>query len=304
MISLLLASSLAFGQVRAPWMTEGRALPQCNSPESVQLVREQRWSEALALKERELAQVGPLLNDENVYVVWACLQSTKGALLGRLQRHAEAIALFDELLPAMGNRLGAEHPETMSAEFLGAATYGAAGRRQQQIRMLENLRPRVAMLQGPRTQEMAGLLRNLSLAHAWTGNHAAQLPLDREVLSIAEHHAQRPNCRSTMNDCQAELARARQHLADTMRRNGLAKEALPLAQAGYVGQAETRGKLHPNTLDARLIIASVYGELGELDKAIAIEREVLADAEKHLGADHPVTKKARGNLEYSMRGRK
>jgi hypothetical protein len=102
-----------------------------------------------------------------------------------------------------------------------------------------------------------------------------------------------------MDDCKVTLARARQHLADTLRRVGQAKEALPLAEAAYAAHAEARGRFHPNTLDARLIVASVYGELGERQRAIAIEREVLDDAMKHLGFEHEMTKKARGNLAHS-----
>src|SRR5262249_50781598 len=153
----------------------------------------------------------------------------------RLQRYKESMALFDELVPSARKRLGADHPQTMDAELLGAAAFGAAGRRERQIEMLQALRPRVAMLHGERTPEVANVLRRLSLAYAWTGNHEASLPLDREALAIAEHQARRGYCpQPTMDDCLVTLARARQHLADTMRRLGRAKEALPLAEAAYV----------------------------------------------------------------------
>lgn len=300
MISLLLASSLAFGQVRMPWMTEGRAVPACASAESLKFMREGRWAEALQVKERELAHIGPQLNDTDVYIAWVCLQTSKAILLTRLQRHAEAVALLDEILPGARSRLGADHPQTMSTEFLGASVYGNAGRRQEQIRMLQELRPRVATLHGERTLEMSSLLRSLSTAYAWVGNHQASLPLDREVLAIATYQARRGYCpQVTLDDCLVTLARARQHLADTMRRLGQAKQALPLAEAAYQAHAEARGRFHPNTLDARLIVASVYGELGEREKAIGIEREVLDDAVKHLGFDHEITRKARGNLAAS-----
>jgi tetratricopeptide (TPR) repeat protein len=300
-LALSLASWAAIAQVRMPWMKGPRALPECYTAEHSQLFREGRYAELLAAHTRLLEEIGPAPTEPAATERAICLQTFIGISLSRLERHAEAIAQFEQTLPAAHRKLGADFPQTLVTEMNAAQAYGRAGRRSVEIRMQEELRPRVAKVHGPRSQEMHTLVGALGTAYAWAGNFAAVLPLSEELLAIAEELNAPGRCKLPPAECRAAVARAKQHLGDTLRRVGRAEEALPLAEAGYQGQAELRGRMHPNVIDARLVLASVHHELGARDKALEMEREALADAEQHLGANHPVTRKARSNLQFSLR---
>jgi hypothetical protein len=52
----------------------------------------------------------------------------------------------------------------------------------------------------------------------------------------------------------------------------------------------------PDTLNSRDNLASAYQAAGDLGRAIPLFEEVLADATRVLGADHPGTLTVRDNL--------
>jgi hypothetical protein len=49
-------------------------------------------------------------------------------------------------------------------------------------------------------------------------------------------------------------------------------------------------------LTSRNNLAGAYGSAGDLGRAIPLYQAVLADSQRVLGADHPLTKAVRGNL--------
>ncbi|MFJ8787296.1 tetratricopeptide repeat protein [Streptomyces sp. NPDC102476] len=59
------------------------------------------------------------------------------------------------------------------------------------------------------------------------------------------------------------------------------------------------GDEHPDTLNARINLASSYRQVGRTSEAIALAELVLADCERLLDDEHPGTSTARGNLASS-----
>ncbi len=60
------------------------------------------------------------------------------------------------------------------------------------------------------------------------------------------------------------------------------------------------GEDHPDTITARANLAVSYSSAGQLDKAITLEEQVLADSVRVLGEDHPDTITARANLAVGL----
>ena len=59
------------------------------------------------------------------------------------------------------------------------------------------------------------------------------------------------------------------------------------------------GEEHPDTVRAMSDLANSYGDLGKLDEAASMRREVLEMRRKPLGDEHPDTIRAMANLKSS-----
>ncbi|GAA0411835.1 hypothetical protein Acor_15800 [Acrocarpospora corrugata] len=53
---------------------------------------------------------------------------------------------------------------------------------------------------------------------------------------------------------------------------------------------------HPRTLGSRNNLAHVYRSAGDLGRAIPLLEQTLADSERVLGGEHPITKAVQDNL--------
>lgn len=273
--------------------------PSCDAPDVLQLMREHRFEEAVARQKALLQELDTSRRDVPTYAVSVCMRALIGALLSRLERDKEALAILVPLVQEARARMGPDRHETLQAELMLASSYGRSGQRDQQIQTLQSLRPRFAKRYGARSAHMRTLLQSLATAYHWTGNYADALPIEREALSIAEEIARAGKC-ATKADCVTMLARTQTSHAGTLRRLNRASEALPYAEQAAASLESVSGPNHPDTLDAHLLIASVHFTLGARERALEIEREVYARAQQHLGDDHPVTRKARGNIAVTL----
>jgi hypothetical protein len=52
----------------------------------------------------------------------------------------------------------------------------------------------------------------------------------------------------------------------------------------------------PNKIQAKLLVATIYGHLGQRDKTVTIHKEMWKEAKKKLGSSHPTTKVAKARL--------
>jgi tetratricopeptide (TPR) repeat protein len=75
---------------------------------------------------------------------------------------------------------------------------------------------------------------------------------------------------------------------------GQCDRALPYAERSVqmYERDETVGET-PNKLKAKHMVASIYSDLGQLDKAVTISKEICKEAKKKLGSSHPTTKLAK-----------
>jgi Tetratricopeptide repeat len=58
---------------------------------------------------------------------------------------------------------------------------------------------------------------------------------------------------------------------------------------------------HPDTLTSRNDLAGAYESAGDLGRAISLYETTLADCERVLGGDHPITKALQENLDPARR---
>ncbi len=74
------------------------------------------------------------------------------------------------------------------------------------------------------------------------------------------------------------------------------EKALSLAEAAVATLTRTRSKIHPLTLDARLLVAESKRALRKTAEATADAQSVLADVRLELGDDHPLAKRAKASI--------
>jgi hypothetical protein len=94
----------------------------CHGPEVLQLMREHRFAEALALEQERLQQLDTSRDD--IFAVSVCTRAQIGGLLSRLERDKEALSILEPLVQEARARIGAYHRETLQAEILLATAYG------------------------------------------------------------------------------------------------------------------------------------------------------------------------------------
>ncbi|GAA1022856.1 hypothetical protein Aple_086490 [Acrocarpospora pleiomorpha] len=84
------------------------------------------------------------------------------------------------------------------------------------------------------------------------------------------------------------------------RPTGVARSRPSQAYPGPVPRGRKAGILvagpRTNTLTFRSNLAYAYREAGDLDRAIPLYEQTLADCERVLGSDHPITIRVQGNL--------
>ncbi|MFD1210741.1 tetratricopeptide repeat protein [Arthrobacter sp. GCM10027362] len=227
------------------------------------------------------------------------------------------------------NRIGPDHPHTLTVRNNLALAYQEAGNPTRAIELLNQTltdRERVLGTDHPHTLTSRN---NLASAYQEAGNPTRAIELLNQTLTDAERvlGTDHPHTLTVRNNLALAYQEAgnptratelyEQTLTDTERvlgtdqpdtltvRNNLAlayqeagnpTRATELLNQTLTDRERVLGTDHPHTLTVRNNLASAYQEAGNPTRAIELYEQLLTDAERVLGTDHPHTLTVRNNL--------
>ena len=204
--------------------------------------------------------------------------------LGLIQEASEfSKKSYDILLEA----LGPQHIDTLTAMQNLAVAYGAVGRTDAALPLMEEtlrLRKEILGSEHPDTLES---MSNLAGVYLDAGQLDRALSLYEKTLKLQKEKLgpEHPHTLLSMNNQAAAYHRA-----------GRWNEALRLHEETLKLQKEKLGPEHPNTLISMNNLARAYADAGRLEEALRLHEETLKLRKKKLGPEHPDTLSAMGNL--------
>ena len=227
-----------------------------------------------------------------------------------------ALPLYEETLKLRKAKLGPDHPDTLNSMNNLAAAYQAAGKLDLALPLFEEtLKLRKAKL-GPDHPDTLTSMNNLADAYQAAGKLDLALPLFEETLKLrkAKLGPDHPDTLNSMNNLASAYWRAKQ-----------LDKSIPLFEETLKRQEAKLGRHHPETLadrgepgrelqgrrpprgglaaarrslsgreeipraalgsDAALLDA--YAQAGKTEQAVALAKELLADARTQLPKDSP-----------------
>lgn len=263
------------------------------------LIGQHQFAQAEQLIRQRLSQ-DVVRKDANWHL---CLQHFLGGMLARQERLDEALVILRRVQAEEAARLPEDDDLRLQTSTLLASVLEGKGDLASAIRINTELLPIFERRYRPYSHEVARLVRSLATSFAWAGNHKEVLSLTRRELDILQKLAQhREQTKRPVDEyLRLSLAQAKIRLAEALLRfDGTTVEAGRLIQEGVPEIEAQLGKHHPDTLDARLIHATHWMRVGELQRALALNQEVAREAREHWGPDHPVTRKASSDLAFVL----
>jgi len=217
------------------------------------------------------------------------------------EKFNEALSNYRATVEDAKTNLPADDDQLLAAQEMLASTLGTAGDRASEIRTYSELLPIYEHKYGKQSEKVATLLRSLSTAHAWVGNWPYVVKLDRQTLNIVTNLSKTSVGDRWRKYKIPNLAKAQMHLAEALTHvpDG-SNEALRLSEHGIPAMKAMLGNVHPDVLNAELVHATAIRKTGNLQDAIALERNILQTARLNLGDLHPISRKAATNLAVSL----
>ena len=207
------------------------------------------------------------------------------------------IELNEEVLSLRREKLGLEHPDTLTAMNNLTISCMAAGRLKKALELSEEvLRLRREKL-GSEHSDTLRAMGNLAVNYRNAGRLKEALGLNEEVLRL-----RREKLGSEHPDTLVALG----NLANSYSEDQRMEEALGLNEEALRLMREKLGSDHQDTLRTMGNLAVIYSKVGRLKEALGLNEEVLRLKREKLGPEHPDTLRAMGNLagSYSDSGRK
>lgn len=213
---------------------------------------------------------------------------------GMLGRYDQALELHAALLRDRIEACGEEHEQVVFSRMNICKFLGESGRLQEAIDAYEELLPLVTRVRGvshPNT-----FLVRLNIARfTWElGDAADALPLHEEVLS--DQRAVYGDTHPAAMITRYNIAMLKAELGDPV--TALAELDVLLEQR-LVRYADPD---HPEVITTRFGRARTLARLGEVEAAVALLREVVADRARVLGEQHRDTREAREALDGLLGG--
>ncbi|WP_327372273.1 tetratricopeptide repeat protein [Streptomyces sp. NBC_01217] len=212
-----------------------------------------------------------------------------GLSLGKSGQVTAAADHYQNLADTAGQRLGPDHPGTLTARDSLARWRGESGDAAGAVAALEQLvidRLRVQGPDHPDTRETRNLLfwwRGVSGDAAGAAAAFEQLLADRVRVLGPDH---------------PHTLTARMHLAQWRGESGDAAGATAALEGLLEDYLRVQGPDHPHTLNTRYTLARWRGESGDAAGAANAFEQLLADHVRVLGPDHPDTLNTRYSLAY------
>jgi tetratricopeptide (TPR) repeat protein len=198
-------------------------------------------------------------------------------------RTGDAIQLFEQVRDENTQKLGPDHPSTLTTLHALATAYEDAGRTTEAIRLLEQVRDRQTQELGPNHPHTLNTLHSLAGAYKAGGRAADSLRLFEQV------HEQRAK---QLGPNHPHTLATRHCVAVGYYNAGRKTEAIPLLEQVRDQEIEKLGADHPETLHTVQTLAAAYmlaGRPAKTAEAIKLLENVRDQQTQKLGADHPET---------------
>jgi hypothetical protein len=189
--------------------------------------------------------------------------------------------------PRLLGRLGADHPDTLTARYNVAYWSGQAGHARRALQLFEAVLPDLTRVLGADHPDTLSTRGNLAGWTGQAGDARGALELDEALL---------PDVTRVLGNDHPDTLRTRSNVASWTGEAGDARGALELFEALLPDVTRVLGADHPDTLAARSNVASWTGRVGDARGALQLFEALLPDVTRVLGADHPDTLRTRGNL--------
>jgi hypothetical protein len=242
---------------------------------SVNLIRARAWAEPIE------AAVG---RDHRASL------STRGnmaAFTGRAGDAAEAVRLFDELLPDITRNLGPDDRDTLAVRAGVAYWTGRSGHPKRALRAFQGLLVDRERALGPDDPDTLSTRGNIGSLTGQTGNGHEAVRIFSDLL--------RDLVRIRGTDHPSTLA-ARHGLAYWTGWAGRVTESLRLFGVLLPDRERVLGADHPETFATRSGMADMVGANGNPIEALSLYRELLRDQERVLGQNHRLTLNTRSSI--------
>jgi serine/threonine protein kinase/Tfp pilus assembly protein PilF len=220
-------------------------------------------------------------------LVVAGLQDRLGRSMLSLGHSREAIPLFVNARDVRAEKLGADHPDTLtSMESLGLG-YQADGKLDLALPLLEEALERRKATLGAVHRDTLSSMNSLAVGYEAAGKLELALPLLKETLKLTK---------SKLGVDHADTLSTMNNLASAYRAAGEFELAVPLFEDTLKHMKAKHGADHYLTLVSMNNLAQVYQVAGKLNLALPLFDETLNLRRAKLGADHPDTLSSMNNL--------
>ncbi|ROP40233.1 NB-ARC domain-containing protein [Saccharothrix texasensis] len=210
-----------------------------------------------------------------------------GTSLLRTHLHTSAITYWHDTTAQAYRILGADHPDTLTAQANLANSYWQAGRTNDAIVIEEKVVADSMRLLGPEHPSTLTAQANLASSYWQAGrtNDATDL-LEKVVADSMRLFG--PEHPDTLT--------AQGNLASSYWQAGRTNDATDLLEKVVADRLRLLGPEHPDTLTAQANLANSYSRAGRTNDATDLLEKVVADRLRLLGPEHPSTLTAQANL--------
>ncbi|MGW7210567.1 FxSxx-COOH system tetratricopeptide repeat protein, partial [Streptomyces sp. NPDC054837] len=213
-----------------------------------------------------------------------------GRSLGKCGQVTAARDYHRRLVTSTTDRLGRDHPDTLTARYGLARWTGQCGDAAGAAAIFSELRDDMERVLGADHPDTLGARHNLAYSWGQAGDVAGAAAAFAELLEDRSR-VLGPDHPHTL-DTRSNLARWRGEAGDAPGAAG--------AFAKLLGdRTRVLGPDHPHTLSTRNSLARWRGEAGDAAGAAAAFAELLEDRIRILGPSHPHTLSTRANLAYA-----
>nr|VFK41191.1 MAG: Tetratricopeptide repeat-containing protein [Candidatus Kentron sp. SD] len=177
-------------------------------------------------------------------------------------------------------RLGAEHPDTLTSRNNLAMAYEAQGRYGEAEPLFRRALETRELVLGPEHPDTLASRNNLALLYQKQGRYGEAEPLYQEILAASKRAlgGEHPQTLTTRNN-----------LAGLYQAQGRYEEAEPLYQETLAASERVLGLEHPDTLLILNNLADLYLVQGRYGKAELLLEWTMITRERILGREHPDT---------------
>ncbi|MFF5968720.1 tetratricopeptide repeat protein [Streptomyces collinus] len=190
-----------------------------------------------------------------------------------------AAPYFERAGRGFTRKLGAQHPNTLTARHHLARAYQDTGDLPRAIQLYRHLLNDYEQVWGPGHAETLILHRSLAQAYGTAGDLGSAIPMLERVLDAQE---------SLLGADHPAALTTRHTLADAYGQIGDLRKAISQYERVLTVSEEVLGPDHPDTLATRANLAGAHLST-DPDKSIDLYERLLSDQERVLGSEHPGT---------------